>query len=79
MLFTYYFCKLINIFDLLVVHFYLIEKLCFQIFAKNILAILQDIKAREDGKGAARFPAAVPGVEPPRPLRPAPQPAVYNR
>lgn len=48
-------------------------------FAKNILAILQGIKAREEGRAAVRNPAPPPGLEPPRPARPAPQPTVYNR
>uniref|UniRef100_A0A6M2DG82 Parafibromin n=1 Tax=Xenopsylla cheopis TaxID=163159 RepID=A0A6M2DG82_XENCH len=50
-----------------------------KMFAKNILAILQGIKAREEGRAAVRNPAPPPGLEPPRPARPAPQPTVYNR
>lgn len=51
-----------------------------QIFAKNIFAILQSIKAREEGRH--RPPAATPVQMTPRatPIKPViPQPAVYNR
>ncbi|OXU19054.1 hypothetical protein TSAR_007446 [Trichomalopsis sarcophagae] len=50
-----------------------------KIFAKNIFVILQSIKAREDGKN--RGPMAPTPMVTPRstPMRPLPQPAVYNR
>ncbi|KAK6631836.1 accessory factor associated with RNA polymerase II [Polyplax serrata] len=49
-----------------------------KVFAKNIFAILQSIKAREEGRH--RPPAPAPIVTPrATPARPAPQPAVYNR
>lgn len=49
-------------------------------FAKNIIAILQSIKAREEGRH--RPPQATPIVTPratPIPRAAIPQPAVYNR
>lgn len=47
-------------------------------FAKNILAMLHSIKAREEGR--ARPPQAAPIVTPRQtPVRPTTQPAVYNR
>ena len=50
-----------------------------KIFAKNIFAILQSIKAREEGR--QKGPAAPTPIVTPRstPMRPLPQPAVYNR
>jgi len=49
-----------------------------QIFAKNIFAILQSIKAREEGRH--RPPQPTPIVTPrATPIRSIPQPAVYNR
>ncbi|EEB15219.1 parafibromin, putative [Pediculus humanus corporis] len=49
-----------------------------KVFAKNIFAILQSIKAREEGRH--RPPVPAPMVTPrATPARPAPQPAVYNR
>ncbi|CAG2063074.1 unnamed protein product [Timema podura] len=48
------------------------------IFAKNIFAILQSIKAREEGRH--RPPQQTPMMTPQAtPMRSAPQPAVYNR
>lgn len=50
----------------------------FQTFAKNILAMLHSIKAREEGR--QRPPQQQPIVTPRQtPIRPAAQPAVYNR
>lgn len=48
-------------------------------FAKNVFAILQSIKAREEGRH--RPPAATPIMTPrATPIKPViPQPAVYNR
>jgi parafibromin len=47
-------------------------------FSKNILAILQSIKNREEGRSRpAQPPIKMP--EPPRLMRPQPQPAQYNR
>ncbi|KAL0275871.1 UNVERIFIED_CONTAM: hypothetical protein PYX00_003597 [Menopon gallinae] len=49
-----------------------------KIFAKNIFAILQSIRAREEGRH--RPPVPTPVVTPRQtPARIAPQPAVYNR
>nr|CAD7258374.1 unnamed protein product [Timema shepardi] len=49
-----------------------------KIFAKNIFAILQSIKAREEGRH--RPPQQTPMMTPQAtPMRSAPQPAVYNR
>lgn len=49
-----------------------------KIFAKNIFAILQGIKAREEGRSRPQqAPVKLP--EPPRLSRPTPQPAQYNR
>lgn len=49
-----------------------------KIFAKNIFATLASIKAREDGRH--RPPQMTPVVTPrTNPVKPAPQPAVYNR
>lgn len=50
-----------------------------KIFAKNIFAILQSIKAREEGR--QKGPTAPTPMVTPRstPMRPLPQPAVYNR
>ncbi|XP_021926024.1 parafibromin [Zootermopsis nevadensis] len=49
-----------------------------KIFAKNIFAILQSIKAREEGRH--RPPQPTPIVTPrATPIRSIPQPAVYNR
>jgi len=56
------------------------HELCYvlQIFAKNIFAILQSIKAREEGRH--RPPQPTPIVTPrATPMRSIPQPAVYNR
>lgn len=49
-----------------------------KVFAKNILAILQGIKAREEGRTKPPAPA-VRMPEPPRMARAMPQPAQYNR
>lgn len=49
-----------------------------KIFAKNILAILQGIKNREEGRGRPQAPV-IKLPEPPRVNRPQPQPAQYNR
>uniref|UniRef100_A0A182T8M0 Paf1 complex subunit Cdc73 N-terminal domain-containing protein n=1 Tax=Anopheles maculatus TaxID=74869 RepID=A0A182T8M0_9DIPT len=49
-----------------------------KIFAKNIFAILQSIKNREEGRGRPQAqPVKLP--EPPRVNRPQPQPTQYNR
>uniref|UniRef100_A0A182RUP8 Parafibromin n=1 Tax=Anopheles funestus TaxID=62324 RepID=A0A182RUP8_ANOFN len=49
-----------------------------KIFAKNIFAILQSIKNREEGRGRPQAqPVKLP--EPPRVIRPQPQPTQYNR
>ncbi|KAL1131818.1 hypothetical protein AAG570_011430 [Ranatra chinensis] len=49
-----------------------------KIFAKNIFALLQSIKAREDGRH--RPPQPTPVVTPrTNPIKPLPQPIVYNR
>ncbi|CAB3367439.1 Hypothetical predicted protein [Cloeon dipterum] len=49
-----------------------------KLFSKNIFAILQSIKAREEGRH--RPPAPTPIVTPrATPVRSVPQPAVYNR
>uniref|UniRef100_A0A6B2EFK9 Parafibromin n=1 Tax=Phlebotomus kandelakii TaxID=1109342 RepID=A0A6B2EFK9_9DIPT len=48
-----------------------------KVFAKNILAILQGIKAREEGRTKPPAPIRMP--EPPRMARAIPQPAQYNR
>ncbi|XP_072761275.1 parafibromin [Anoplolepis gracilipes] len=50
-----------------------------KIFAKNIFAILQSIKAREEGR--QKGPTVPTPMVTPRstPMRPLPQPAVYNR
>ncbi|GLH14067.1 Parafibromin [Gryllus bimaculatus] len=49
-----------------------------KIFAKNIFAILQSIKAREEGRH--RPPQPTPVITPrATPIRSVPQPAVYNR
>ncbi|XP_014487904.1 PREDICTED: parafibromin, partial [Dinoponera quadriceps] len=52
-----------------------------KIFAKNIFAILQSIKAREEGRQKGGGPAVPTPMVTPRstPMRPLPQPAVYNR
>ncbi|XP_055594284.1 parafibromin [Uranotaenia lowii] len=49
-----------------------------KVFAKNILAILQGIKNREEGRGRPQAPA-IKLPEPTRVIRPQPQPAQYNR
>lgn len=49
-----------------------------KIFAKNIFAILQGIKAREEGR-TRPVAAPIKLPEPPRIMRPMPQPAQYNR
>lgn len=56
-------------------------------FAKNILAILQGIKAREEGRMKPQIQqqqqmqqqAAIKLPEPPRAVKAMPQPAQYNR
>ncbi|KAJ1520944.1 hypothetical protein ONE63_004021 [Megalurothrips usitatus] len=49
-----------------------------KIFAKNILAILQSIKAREEGRNRPTQPT--PAITPrATPMRTVPQPAMYNR
>lgn len=49
-----------------------------QTFAKNVLAMLHSIKAREEGR--QRPPQQQPIVTPRQtPIRPTTQPAVYNR
>ncbi|XP_058061340.1 parafibromin [Anopheles bellator] len=49
-----------------------------KIFAKNIFILLQSIKNREEGRGrSAAQPIKLP--EPPRVIRPQPQPTQYNR
>lgn len=49
-----------------------------KIFAKNILAILQGIKAREEGRIKPQ-PQPIRMPEPPRMIKPQPQLAQYNR
>lgn len=57
---------------------FLIKIFTLQVFAKNIFAILQSIKAREEGRH--RPPAPTMLVTPkPTPARLVPQPSVYNR
>lgn len=54
------------------------QSIFFQVFAKNIFAILQSIKAREEGRH--RPPQPTPVVTPrATPVRSIPQQAVYNR
>lgn len=47
-------------------------------FAKSIFPLLQSIKAREEG-GSRPQPEPIPVPKKTAPIRPAPQPAVYNR
>jgi parafibromin len=52
--------------------------LIFQLFARNVFAVLQSIKAREEGRH--RPPQPTPVVTPrATPVRSIPQQAVYNR
>lgn len=52
--------------------------LIFKVFGKNIFAILQSIKNREDGRSRPTHSmSATPRVAPTKPT--IPQPAVYNR
>lgn len=50
-----------------------------KVFAKNILAILQGIKNREEGRSARPAQPQSRLPEPARIVRPPPQPAQYNR
>jgi len=50
----------------------------FKVFGKNIFAILQSIKNREDGRSRpSHSMSTTPRVAPPKPT--IPQPTVYNR